>query len=120
MFQVAITARDGASSTDNPSCEASTQVVSNLTHEASTQTSNDNEQPENRYITNPIKSEGVVKHAYSVMFLFNMMSVFPVCGTHSAEVTRKISTLHLQVTGLSWVTFQKLAVFKHLASETIF
>jgi hypothetical protein len=68
MFLVAVTSCDSATTTDNLSCKASTQVVSNLTHEACTQTLNDNEQPENRYVTNPVKLVGVIKCAYSIMF----------------------------------------------------
>jgi hypothetical protein len=47
MFQVAVTSRDIATSTDNVTTETGTQVVSILTCEAQTQTSNDNEQPGN-------------------------------------------------------------------------
>jgi hypothetical protein len=69
MFQVTVTTCDNATLIDNLSCdilsykmnlrcEVRTQVVSNLSGEASMQTDHNNAQKENRYVTNPIISKG--------------------------------------------------------------
>jgi hypothetical protein len=84
-----VATQDNSTSTENLSCEASTQVQSNLAREASTQTCDGSAQAGSRNVTKPVKSVGVIKCDYSVMILFNMTFVFSVSGTHSAEVTRK-------------------------------
>ena len=72
--------QDNLTLMENVSCEASTQVQSNLTGEASTQTWDGSAQAGSRYVTKPVKSVEVIKCAYSVMLIFSMTFVFPVSG----------------------------------------
>jgi len=78
-----VATKDNFTSTENLSCEASTQVQSNLTSEASSQTCDGSSQAGSRYVTKPVKLVGVIKCAYSVVLIFSMTFVFPVSGTHS-------------------------------------
>jgi len=89
MFQDAVATQDTWTATENPSCEASTQVQSDLTVEASTQTYDAIPQAGSRYVIRLLKSVGVIKCAYSVMLILSLTFVFPFSGTHHVEVPRK-------------------------------
>ena len=64
MFQEPVATLDSSTSMENLSCEAGTQVHSNLTTEASTQTCDKSGQAGCRYFTKPVKSVGVIKYTY--------------------------------------------------------
>ncbi len=120
MFQDVVATQDNSTSTENLSCEASTQVQSNLTGEASTQTCDASAQEGSRYVKILVKSVGVIACDYSVMLIFSMTFVFPVSGTHGGELTKKMPTLHLLVPRHSWTRFKKPAGFEQLTVQTEF
>jgi hypothetical protein len=86
MFQNAVATQHTWTETENLSCEASTQVQSDLTVEASTQTCDPIAQAGSRYVIKLLKSVGVIKCGYSVILILSLTFVFPVSGTHDVEV----------------------------------